>query len=44
MIEDGDSFLRANKDVAYDLLKIVAGRLQGVTNYLTDLNRYVRAM
>jgi CRP-like cAMP-binding protein len=44
VIEDGDTFLRANKDMAYDLLKIVAGRLQGVTNYLTDLNRYVRAM
>ncbi len=44
MIEDGDGFLRANKDVAYDLLKIVAARLQGVTNYLTDLNRYVRAI
>ena len=44
VIEDGDSFLRANKDLAYDLLKIMAGRLQGVTNYLTDLNRYVRAM
>ena len=44
VIEDGDSFLRANKDLAYDLLKVVAGRLQGVTNYLTDLNRYVRAM
>ena len=44
MIEDGDAFLRENKDMAYDLLKIVAGRLQGVTTHLTNLNRYVRAM
>jgi CRP/FNR family cyclic AMP-dependent transcriptional regulator len=44
MIEDGDAFLRANKDMAYDLLKIMAGRLQGVTLHLTNLNRYVRAM
>ena len=44
MIEDGEAFLRANKDMTYDLLKIVAGRLQGVTNYLTNLNSYVRAM
>ena len=44
MIEDGDAFLRSNKDMAYDLLKIVAGRLQGVTTHLTNLNRYVRAI
>ena len=44
VIADGDAFLRENKDMAYDLLKIVAGRLQGVTNHLTNLNRYVRAM
>lgn len=44
MIEDGDAFLRENRDMAYDLLKIVAGRLQGVTTHLTNLNRYVRAM
>jgi CRP-like cAMP-binding protein len=43
-IEDGDAFLRENKDMAYDLLKILAGRLQGVTTHLTNLNRYVRAM
>ena len=44
MIENGEVFLRENKDMAYDLLKIVAGRLQGVTTHLTNLNRYVRAM
>ena len=44
MIENGEAFLRENKDMAYDLLKIVAGRLQGVTTHLTNLNRYVRAM
>ena len=26
-IEDGDAFLRANKDIAYDFLKVVAQRL-----------------
>jgi CRP/FNR family cyclic AMP-dependent transcriptional regulator len=44
MIEDGDAFLRSNQDMAYDLLKIMAGRLQGVTLHLTNLNRYLRAM
>jgi CRP-like cAMP-binding protein len=44
MIEDGDDFLRVNKDASYDLLKTVASRLQGVTNYLTDLNRYLRSI
>ncbi len=44
MIEDGDGFLRTHKDAAYDLLKTVAGRLQGVTTYLTDLNRYLRSV
>jgi hypothetical protein len=44
MIENGEAFLRENKDMAYDLLRIVAGRLQGVTTHLTNLNRYVRAM
>ena len=43
-IEDGDTFLRSNKDVAYDFLKVVAQRLYGVTTHLTDLNRYVRAI
>ncbi len=44
VIEDGEAFLRENKEMAYDLLKIVAGRLQGVNTHLTNLNRYVRAM
>jgi len=43
-VADGDAFLRSNKEVAYDFLKILAQRLQGVTTYLTDLNRYVRSM
>ena len=44
MIDQGDAFLQANPGVAYDLLKTMAGRLQGVTTYLTNLNSYVRAM
>ena len=41
-IEDGDAFLRSNKDAVYDLLKTVTKRLRDVTAHLTDLNRYVR--
>ena len=41
IVEDGDAFLKANPKIAYDLAKLLAKRLQGVTNYLTDLNRYV---
>ena len=44
VIEDGEAFLRSNPSVAYDLLKTLAGRLRGVTNHLTDLNRYIHAM
>ncbi len=44
MITDGDAFLRSNKEVAYDFLKIVAHRLHAVTTYLADLNRYVRSV
>ncbi len=36
--------LRANKEVAYDFLKVIAERLYSVTTYLTDLNRYVRSV
>jgi len=43
-IEDGDAFLRINKDIAYDFLKVVAQRLHDMTTYLTDLNRYVRSI
>ncbi|HET7083366.1 MAG TPA: cyclic nucleotide-binding domain-containing protein [Rhizomicrobium sp.] len=44
VIAEGEAFLRSNSDVAYDLLKTMAGRLRGVTNHLTDLNRYIHAM
>ena len=44
MITDGDAFLRTNKEVAYDFLKIIAHRLHAVTTYLADLNRYVRSV
>lgn len=43
-IKDGEAFLRSNKDVAYDFLKIVAQRLHGVTSHLADLNHYLHAM
>lgn len=43
-IEDGGAFLRSNKEVAFDFLKVVAQRLHDVTTYLTDLNRYVRSI
>jgi CRP/FNR family cyclic AMP-dependent transcriptional regulator len=43
-IDDGDEFLRTNKEVAYDFLKVLAERLRGVTTHLTDLNRYVRSV
>ena len=44
MVTDGDAFLRSNKEIAYDLLKIIAHRLHAVTTYLADLNRYVRSV
>ena len=44
VIEDGDTFLRSNKDMAYDLLKMVASQLQGLTSHLTDLNRFNRGI
>ena len=43
-VDDGDVFLRANTAIAYDCLKIVAQRLNGMTTYLADLNRYVRSV
>jgi CRP-like cAMP-binding protein len=43
-IDDGEGFLRTNKEVAYDFLKVLAERLRGVTIHLTDLNRYVRSV
>jgi hypothetical protein len=44
MIADGEAFLRSNPGTAYDLLKIMAARLHGVTNYLSSLNQYIHAM
>ncbi len=43
-IEDGEIFLRTNKEVAYDFLKVLAERLHGVTTHLADLNRYMRSI
>lgn len=44
VIQDGDAFLRANAAISYDLLKLMAGRLHGVTNHLTNLNQYIHAV
>jgi CRP-like cAMP-binding protein len=44
IIQDGSAFLRSNSAVTYDLLQTMAARLQGVTNYLTNLNQYVHSM
>jgi len=44
VIADGDAFLRANAAISYDLLKLMAGRLHGVTNHLTNLNQYIHAV
>ena len=44
VIQDGDAFLRANAAISYDLLKLMAGRLHGVTNHLANLNHYIHAV
>lgn len=44
MIQDGDAFLRSNAAISYDLLKLMASRLHGVTNHLTNLNQYIHAV
>jgi CRP-like cAMP-binding protein len=44
VIQDGDGFLRSNAAISYDLLKLIAGRLHGVTNHLTNLNQFIHAM
>ena len=43
MIPDGEAFLRSNPGTAYDLLRIMASRLHGVTNYLSNLNQFIHA-
>jgi CRP-like cAMP-binding protein len=37
VIEHGDDFLRAHPEIAYELAKLLAHRLNGVTTYLVDL-------
>ena len=37
--ENGDAFLRSNAEIAYELSKMLAQRLNGVTGYLVDLKR-----
>ncbi|MGE0044195.1 MAG: Crp/Fnr family transcriptional regulator [Hyphomonadaceae bacterium] len=36
-IENGDTFLKEHKEIAYQLSKLLAQRLHGVTSYLVDL-------
>jgi CRP/FNR family transcriptional regulator, cyclic AMP receptor protein len=38
-VEDGDAFLQSNPLIAYELSKLLAERLHGVTSYLVDLKR-----
>jgi CRP/FNR family cyclic AMP-dependent transcriptional regulator len=39
VVEDGEAFLQANKDIAFHLSRLLAQRLHGVTTYLVDLKR-----
>lgn len=38
-IENGDSFLQSHKEIAYQLSKLLAQRLHGLTTYLVDIKR-----
>jgi len=37
--EQGDAFLQSQKEIAYELARMLAQRLHGVTTYLADLKR-----
>ena len=39
VIEGGDAFLQTHPELAYELAKLLAHRLSGVTAYLVDLKR-----
>jgi CRP/FNR family transcriptional regulator, cyclic AMP receptor protein len=39
VVEGGDSFLQSHKEIAYELSKLLAQRLHGLTTYLVDLKR-----
>ena len=39
VVEDGDTFLQSHREIAYQLSKLLAQRLHGVTTYLVDLKR-----
>ena len=39
VIERGNEFLQSNPDITYQLARLLALRLQGVTTYLVDLKR-----
>jgi CRP/FNR family cyclic AMP-dependent transcriptional regulator len=36
-VNDGEAFLGANKEISYELCKLLAQRLHGITAYLADL-------
>lgn len=44
VIQDGEAFLRSNAAISFDLLKLMASRLHGVTDHLTNLNHYIHAV
>jgi CRP-like cAMP-binding protein len=39
VIDGAEDFLRANQDIAFELAKLLAHRLHGVTSYLVDIKR-----
>ncbi|MGE0739955.1 MAG: Crp/Fnr family transcriptional regulator [Hyphomonadaceae bacterium] len=39
VIEGGEAFLQTHKEIAFQLAKLLAHRLHGVTGYLVDLKR-----
>ena len=39
VVEGGDAFLQSHKEIAYQLSKLLAQRLHGLTTYLVDLKR-----
>ena len=39
VVEDADAFLKANPQISYELSRLLAQRLHGVTGYLVDLKR-----
>ena len=44
VIDEGDAFLKSNPAFAYDIARLLAKRLNAVTTYLVNLNRYVHSV